>query len=72
MIAFSLAPSFVIDAIGYPEDTPSLARYELRRLNARISFALRAPERDIATRAHLEDVQSRVRHALDPGAVRGA
>ncbi len=72
MIAFSLAPSFVIDALGYPEDTPSLARYELRRLNGRVSLALRAPEHDIATRAHLEDVQSRVRHALDPGAVRGA
>ena len=72
MIAFSLAPSFVVDSIGYPSDTVSLARYELRRLNGRIDVALHSPRLDVPTRAHLEDVQSRVRHALDPGAVRGA
>lgn len=72
MIAFALAPSFVVDNIGYPSDTVSLARYELRRLGGRIAVALRSPQLDVPTRAHLEDVQSRVRHALDPGAVRGA
>ena len=72
MIAFSLAPSFVVDSIGYPSDTVSLARYELRRLNGRIDIALRSPRLDVSTRAHLEDMGSRVRHALDPGAVRGA
>jgi len=72
MIAFSLAPSFLVNALGYPGDTESLARYELRRLNGSITTALRDPRLDVPTRAHLEDVQSRVRHALDPSAVRGA
>ena len=72
LIAFSLAPSFVVDSIGYPSDTVSLARYELRHLAGRIDVALRSGQLDLSTRAHLEDVQSRVRHALDPGAVRGA
>jgi len=72
MIAFSLAPSFLVNALGYPGDTVSLARYELRRLDASVTTALRDPRLDVPTRAHLEDVQSRVRHALDPGAVRGA
>jgi hypothetical protein len=71
MIAFSLAPSFVISAIGYPSDTPSLARYELRRLAPRVDSALRSRPLDVATRAHLEDVQSRVHRALEPSATRG-
>lgn len=72
MIAFSLAPSFLVNALGYPGDTVSLARYELRRLNESVTTALRDRRLDVPTRAHLEDMQSRVRHALDPGAVRGA
>ncbi len=72
LIAFSLAPSFLVNAIGYPGDTSSLARYELRRLEGRVTLALRDPRLDVPTRAHLEDVQSRVHHALDPNAVRGA
>ncbi len=72
LIAFSLAPSFIINALGYPGDTPSLARYELRRLQGRIAAALHDRRLDVPTRAHLEDVQSRVAHALDPSAVRGA
>jgi hypothetical protein len=37
-----------------------------------VEVELRAPQLDTATRAHLEDVQSRVRHALEPTAGRGA
>jgi hypothetical protein len=72
LVAFSLAPSFIVEAIGYPSDTAPLARYELRRLAAQVGAGLREPQLDVATRAHLEDVQSRVRHALDPNATRGA
>jgi hypothetical protein len=72
LVAFSLAPSFVVQAIGYPSDTAPLARYELRRLAGRVDAILHAGQLDVATRAHLEDVQSRVHHALDPNATRGA
>ncbi len=72
MVAFSLAPSFTISAFGYPSDSPALARYELQDLARRLDGGLRSPHLDVATRAHLEDLRSRVRHALDPSAVRGA
>lgn len=72
LIAFALAPSFVVEAVGYPSETASLASFELRRVARGVDLALRSPRLDDATRAHLEDVRNRVRHALDPGAVRGA
>jgi hypothetical protein len=72
LVAFSLAPSFVVESIGYPSDAVPLARFELRRLSDRIDVALRSNRMDVPTRAHLEDLQSRVHHALDPNANRGA
>jgi hypothetical protein len=72
LVAFALAPSFSVESLGYPSDTPSLARYELERLSAKLTDGLASPQLDIATRAHLEDLRSRVRHALDPNSVRGA
>ncbi len=72
LIAFSLAPSALVSDLGYPSDASPLARYELRLLRGRIELALRDPKLDVPTRAHLEDTDSRVRHALDPSAVRGA
>ncbi|GAC1540962.1 MAG: zinc-dependent metalloprotease [Vulcanimicrobiaceae bacterium] len=72
LVAFALAPSFVIESIGYPSETAPLASFHLRHLARGVELALRSRTLDDATRAHLEDVRSRVRHALDPGAVRGA
>jgi hypothetical protein len=72
MVAFSLAPSFIIEADGYPSDSAALARYELRHVLERTQAGLRSPKLDVATRAHLEDIRSRVSHALDPNASRGA
>jgi hypothetical protein len=72
LVAFSLAPSFAISAFGYPSDSPALARYELERLTKRLDASLSSPGLDVVTRAHLEDLRSRVRHALDPNSVRGA
>jgi hypothetical protein len=72
LVAYALAPSFLLDEIGYPNDTAPLATFELRRLANGLDAALRSPRLDVATRAHLEDVRERVRHALDAGAVRGA
>lgn len=72
LVAFSLAPSGLVADIGYPSDAAPLARYELRRLLGRVRKALASPRLDVPTRAHLEDIESRVQHALDPSAVRGA
>jgi len=72
LIAYALAPSFVVESIGYPSETAPLASFHLRRLARAVDVALHAHALDDATRAHLEDVRARVRHALDPGAVRGA
>ncbi len=72
MVAFSLAPSFIVEGDGYPSDSASLARYQLRRVLERVDAGLRSGRLDVATRAHLEDVQSRVKAALEPRATRGA
>ena len=72
LIAYALAPSFVVQSIGYPSDTASLASYELRHLAPAVDAALRSRRLDVASRAHLEDIRARVRHALDANAVRGA
>ncbi len=72
LVAYALAPSFVLGAIGYPGDTASLASYELRRLAPALDAALRSRSLDVPTRAHLEDVRARVRHASNASAVRGA
>ena len=72
LVAYALAPSFVLGAIGYPGDTASLASYELRRLAPALDVALRSRALDVPTRAHLEDMRARVRHASNASAVRGA
>ena len=72
LIAYSLAPGFVIESIGYPADTVPLAGFELRRLDARLVRALHSANVDAATRAHLEDMHARVRTALSASSVRGA
>jgi hypothetical protein len=72
MIAFNLAPSFVVSVLGYPSDSVPLARYELVQLEGRLNRTLASNSLDIATRAHLDDLRTRVRHALDPNAMRSS
>jgi hypothetical protein len=72
LIAYSLAPSFIVEAIGYPSDTVPLANFELRRLDTRLVHALAGNRLDVATRAHLEDLHARVASALHASATRGA
>jgi hypothetical protein len=72
LVAISLAPSFILEAIGFPSDTAPLARYQLRRLDDHLAASLRRSNLDVATRAHLEDLHDRVHHALDASATRGA
>ena len=71
LVAFTLAPTFLVDALGYPSDSTALARFELERLAGRLDVAARSPHLDVATRAHLDDERSRVRHALDAASTRG-
>ena len=72
MVAYTLAPSGLVNALGYPSDSASLARYELVRIDARVKRALARSKADVGTRAHLEDMDDRIRHALEPGTLRGA
>jgi hypothetical protein len=72
MVAFSLAPTFIVAGDGYPSDSAPLARYQLRRVLECVDAGLRSRRLDVATRAHLEDIESRVKGALAPSATRGA
>jgi hypothetical protein len=69
LIAYVLAPSSLLDRLGYPGDTPSLARYELRKLQSPIAARLASPGLDVATRAHLENLQHRVTETLTARAI---
>jgi hypothetical protein len=72
LVAYALAPSFIVEAIGYPNDTVPLATYELRRLDSRLAQTLGSSHLDVATRAHLEDLHARITSALHASATRGA
>jgi hypothetical protein len=71
LMAVSVAPSFIIDILGFPSDTVPLARYELRHLDGTLADAVRRGNLDVATRAHLEDLHERVHRTLDASMTRG-
>jgi hypothetical protein len=71
LIEIALAPSFIIEGVGFPGDTAPLARYQLRRLDDRLTASLSSNGYNVATRAHLEDLHNRVSAALKPVATRG-
>jgi hypothetical protein len=58
-----------MDQLGVPREIQSLARYELRKIRTRLDGAYRAAS-DVATRAHLDDLRSRIDTGLHPGALR--
>ncbi len=62
--AYVLAPSSLLDRLGYPSDTSALARYELHRLQPQLAARLAGGGLDTATRAHLESLQHRVTETL--------
>jgi hypothetical protein len=61
----ALLPSFVLDSLDLPRETQALARQSLGEVAVRLNAAV-AAARDPATRAHLEDLSSRIRGALNP------
>jgi hypothetical protein len=69
-LEIALLPSGVMDQLALPRDLQAIARFELRKL--RTQLALAEPKAtDIETRAHVEDMRSRVDAALAASMNRG-
>ncbi len=62
-------PSAFVDQLSLPRESQALARYNLTKLAARLDRAVPAA-RDLATRAHLEDLRVRVEGLLHATNVR--
>jgi hypothetical protein len=65
----ALLPSFVLDSLGLPRETQALSRTSLAAIVGRLNGAVIAA-RDPGTRAHLEDLRSRIGGALQPQTAR--
>ena len=65
----AILPSFVLDQLGMPREIQALSRMSLERISARLDGALAAAG-DPGTRAHLDDLRSRIRGVLDPKVIR--
>jgi hypothetical protein len=65
----ALLPSFVLDSLGLPRETQALSRHALTLVAIRLDGAVGAA-RDPGTRAHLEDLRSRIAGTLHPQTVR--
>ncbi len=61
----AVLPSYYMDELGLPREVQALARASLRDLNAKLPRAI-AAARDPGTRAHLEELHSRVSGVLSP------
>ncbi len=70
LLQVALLPSFAIDQLQMPYGTQSLARYELRRADATVKKGLASKNIDIATRAHLEELDARIVRGLGAQNVR--
>jgi len=69
LIELALAPSHIIEEVGYPGDVPALARHNLQLAAASLATSLRAPGLDDLTRAHRGDLLARIRRALAPTSI---
>jgi hypothetical protein len=61
--------SGTMDQLGVPREIQALSRYELRKVRGRLDEAYRAAT-DVATRAHIDDLRSRIDAGLNPSAMR--
>jgi hypothetical protein len=68
-LQIALLPSGAMDQLGLPREIQALARYELRGVRARLDGAYRAA-RDVETKAHLDDLRSRIDGGLRPASIR--
>jgi hypothetical protein len=65
----ALLPSFALDSLSLPREIQSLSRSNLAKLSRRLDGAVAAAS-DPGTRAHLEDLRSRIRGSLDARMIR--
>jgi len=71
LLQVTLLPSASLDQLEIPYETQELARYELRQLGAQVRKGLQSSHLDVATRAHLQELASRVNRGLDAVLPRG-
>jgi hypothetical protein len=68
-LQIAFLPSGQMDQLGVPREIQALSRYELRQVRGRLDAAYRAAT-DVATRAHIDDLRSRIDTGLHPGVLR--
>ena len=71
LLEIALLPSLGLDQLQIPYETQSLARYELKEVQAEIHKSLASRRLDVSTRAHLEELASRINRGLSAQNVRG-
>jgi len=65
----ALLPSFALDSLSVPREIQALSRSNLAKISRRLDGAVAAAT-DPGTRAHLEDLRSRIRGSLDARMIR--
>jgi hypothetical protein len=68
-LEIAFLPSGSMDQLGIPREVQSLARFELHQIRGRLDRAYVAAT-DVATKAHLDDLRSRIDNGLSPSALR--
>jgi hypothetical protein len=68
-LQIAFLPSGNLAQLGVTTEIQALSRYELRKVDARLDGAYRAAT-DLATKAHLDDLRSRIGAGLRPDALR--
>lgn len=64
LLQIAMLPSFALDQLQIPYETQELARYELHRAQAGVHKGLASRGLDVATRAHLSELSSRIARGL--------
>ncbi|MBV8601762.1 MAG: zinc-dependent metalloprotease [Candidatus Eremiobacteraeota bacterium] len=71
LLTIAMLPSLGIDQLRMPYATQALAQYELRRVRGELQTGLGSRRLDVGTRAHLEELASRIERGLQARNVRG-
>jgi len=68
-LQIAFLPSSQLEQLSVTTEIQALSRYELRKIRARLDGAYDAAS-DIATKAHIDDLRSRIDGGLHPGTLR--
>lgn len=71
LLQVTMLPSLALEQLQIPYETQELGRYELRKLGVEVRTGLKSSHLDVATRAHLEELASRVNRGLNAVLPRG-